>query len=36
MNGVIAVAMFAAMLLLMAVRAPIWAAMFLPGAVGYL
>jgi tripartite ATP-independent transporter DctM subunit len=35
MNGWIAAAMFAAMLALMAVRVPIWAAMFLPGAIGY-
>jgi tripartite ATP-independent transporter DctM subunit len=31
----IALAMFGAMLLLMALRVPIWVAMFVPGAVGY-
>ena len=36
MNGTAAALMFAAMLLLMAARVPIWATMFLPGAVGYL
>jgi C4-dicarboxylate transporter, DctM subunit len=36
MNGSTAGLMFAAMLALMAARVPIWAAMFLPGAAGYL
>ena len=35
MNAGAALAMFAAMLVLMALRVPIWAAMFFPGAVGY-
>ncbi|MGZ8255141.1 MAG: TRAP transporter large permease [Burkholderiaceae bacterium] len=35
MNSAIAGSMFVAMLLLMAARVPIWAAMFLPGAVAY-
>jgi C4-dicarboxylate transporter, DctM subunit len=36
MSGSTAGLMFAAMLALMAARVPIWAAMFLPGAAGYL
>ena len=36
MNGAVASAMFAGMLALMAARVPIWAAMFLPGAAGYI
>jgi C4-dicarboxylate transporter, DctM subunit len=36
MNATTAGLMFAAMLALMAARVPIWAAMFLPGAAGYL
>ncbi|MGE5159941.1 MAG: TRAP transporter large permease subunit, partial [Betaproteobacteria bacterium] len=35
MNTGVAGGLFAAMLALMALRVPIWAAMFLPGAVGY-
>ncbi|MGZ9031779.1 MAG: TRAP transporter large permease [Burkholderiaceae bacterium] len=35
MNSAIAGSMFVAMLLLMAARVPIWAAMFLPGAAAY-
>jgi C4-dicarboxylate transporter DctM subunit len=36
LNELVAIVMFAAMLAMMALRVPIWAAMFVPGAGGYL